>query len=137
MGDFSNYEKQAPRSGQTVPYEVTELKNPDGTHPIVHIEHIGDSNETFVEEMLARAGADEVDETHAAKLATARDRVIRHAARRLERVFFSDGTQATDADIPGFVRALPVRAFDRMARFAMSEAPFVEIATDPQALAEK
>ncbi len=133
MADFSNYEKQGVRPGRTVAYEVTELVNADGSHPVVHLEHLGRANTSLMQAMLARAGAED-----APKLADL-DLVIEHGAKRLERVFFADGAAATDADIPAFVRAMPLRAFERMRDFAMDEANYCEfpIATPPQILAEK
>jgi hypothetical protein len=134
MGDFSNYEKQAPRAGQTVAHEVTELRNPDGSHPVVHLEHIGRTNASFMEWVLASAGksADEQKRDE-------RELMIEHSARKLERAYFSDGTLATDADLPAFVRAMPLAAFERMASVAMDAANYCEypIAIAPQALAEK
>lgn len=141
MGDFSNYAEQGLVFGKTVEYEVTELVNADGSHPIVHLEHIGAANATLLEEVIAGAGADAetTPKSILDKFRANQEYMIKHSVRRIERVFFSDGTPATDADIPGFVRSLPIRAFDRMQAYAMTERNFYKhtIATDPQALAEK
>jgi hypothetical protein len=136
--DFSNYEKQAPRAGHTVAYEVTELVNADGSHPIIHAEHLGRGNFTFMEELLSEAGGKE-REGFTAAIGKARERVIKHSARRLENAFGSDGAAATDADLPGFIRAMPIKAFERFTAFVTSDEQFCElpIAVAPQVLAEK
>lgn len=130
---FENYEKQGARPGQTVAYEVTELVNPDGTHPVVHIEHIGRSNASFMQAVIARAGSD--DKT----TPDDRETMIAHSARRIERVYRADGSAATDADLPAFIRAMPLRALQRMTLHAMDEKNYCEfpIATEPAVLAEK
>ncbi len=130
MGDFSNYEKQGAQPGQTVAYEVKELRNADGSHPLVHLEHLGSANAGLMQRMLARAGGNKDDD---------RELVIKYSARRLERALFSDGTPAADGDIPAFIHALPPTAFLRLVNFASDETNYCEypIAADPQALAEK
>jgi hypothetical protein len=135
--DFSNYEKQAPRAGHTVAYEVTELVNADGSHPVIHAEHLGRGNFTFMEELLSEAGGESAGFT--AAIGKARERIIKHSARRLEHAYGSDGTAATDADLPGFIRAMPIGAFERFAAFVTDDARFCEfpIAIAPQVLAEK
>jgi hypothetical protein len=141
MADFSNYAEQGLQVGKTVPYEVTELVNDDGTHPLIHVEHLGSANITWNEEMIANAGSTgEVAKTHAERELANRDTIAKHCARRVERVFFSDGTPATDADITGFIRALPAKALVRLGDFVMDEGNFCKrpkIATPPGELAEK
>lgn len=131
MGDFSNYERQGLRPGKTVPYEVTELVNEDGSHPVVHLEHMGAANKSLMQAMIAKAGSEEKGDEC--------EMVIAHSARRLEGVYFADGGSATDADIPAFIRALPYLALLRLVRFVCDDANYCEypIATPPQALAEK
>ena len=140
MGDFANYAKQGPAPGKTVPHVVTELLNADGSHPIVHVEYIGRSNPSYLEEVLAAAKTEEPARTTTAeRLAHSRDIVIKHSARRLENVFFSDGTRATDADLPAFIRAMPLAAFERLTSTAINESNYCEypIAAKPAELAEK
>lgn len=142
-GDFDNYAEQGLQFGRTVAYEVTELVNADGTHPIVHLEHLGIVNASVVEEIIARASANEkADEGPKGPLEThARDReaMIKHSVRRLENTFKKDGTAATDADIPAFVNALPYKVLHRMMLHAVGEANFckIPIAEKPAVLAEK
>lgn len=140
MGDFSNYAEQGMHFGKTVPYEVTELVNADGTHPIVHLEHLGETNISLVEESLAQAGSEQdAPADTLARLASSQETVIKHSAKRIERVFFADGTPATDADIAGFIRSMPPRTFHRLLSYAMNAANFYKqvITSDPGALAEK
>lgn len=141
MSDFSNYADQGIQVGKTVPYEVTELVNADGTHPLVHVEHLGMANISLTEEVIAKAGSPEeeaktaLDREHAN-----RETLIKHCVRRLERVYFSDGTPATDADIPGFIRSLPAQPFARLGVFVMTEDNFCKrpkITTKAADLAEK
>lgn len=136
---FENYEKQGLRAGYTVPYEVTELRNPDGSHPTVHLEHIGRINPTFIQWALANAGGEQKPPNRDEALRDERELMIAHGARRLENAFRSDGSLATDADLPAFIRAIPLMAFERMTAFVGEEKNFCEfpIASDPQALAEK
>jgi hypothetical protein len=131
MGDFSNYEKQGARPGHTVAYEVTELRNADGTHPLLHVEHLGPANETVRQWHIANAGAESKP--------SERTLVSKLIARRLENAFFNDGSAATDADLPQFIEKMPYRAFERLCEFVMLESNFCEfpIATDAKALAEK
>lgn len=150
MRDFSNYTKQGPGPGRTVPYEVTELRNPDGTHPIVHLEHLGRTNASWLEELLATAGKkdekDEKDDDAAAAvkrelsdLSRSREVIIKHCAKRLENAFFSDGTAASDADLPGFITAMPPLAFERMFTAAANADKYCEypVASAPEQIAEK
>ncbi len=143
MGDFTNYERQAPRRGHTIAHEVTELRNADGTHPIVHIEHLGIANESYQQWIIASAKAAAAapgpSETLAEMLGDDRQIVIAHVARRIENVFFSDGSQATDADLANFIKAMPPRAFMRLRDVAIDDRNFCEypIAEKPADLAGK
>lgn len=138
MGDFSNYEKQGAQAGKTVPYEVTELVNPDGSHPLVHVEHLGMANASIRQWVIARAG-DKAEEKNDDNFSQDRDLVAKHCAKRVERLFFSDGTQATEADIPDFIRKIPLQVFIRMRNFVQKEENFCEfpIASAPKDIAEK
>lgn len=141
MGDFAHYAEQGLQIGKTVEYEVTELLNADGTHPLLHVEHFGMANVSLTEESIATAGKpEEAVKTPIERERANRDTLIKHCIRRLERVFFSDGTSATDADIAGFVRSLPAKAFARLGSFVMDEGNFCKrpaIVTPPAVIAEK
>jgi hypothetical protein len=140
VGDFSNYAEQGLQFGKTVPYEVAELANADGTHPLLHVEHLGAANASMMEEVLARASTEEAKPLGLAEaIRQNRDALARHCVRRLERVYFSDGTPATDADIAGFVGSMPMKAFERLLAFVVNEKNFYKypIVEKPAALAEK
>lgn len=132
---FGKYSKQAPQAGKTQPYTLTGLRNPDGTSPIVHVEHLGEENKPFWLEMLATASADnqplakspaEMDKRRRDNRAESREIVIRHSARKLENVVKDDGTYATDADLPLFIRAIPDGDFDDLLVFAKRDDTFRE-----------
>lgn len=139
MGDFSNYAQQGLQPSKTVTYEVTELTNPDGTHPVLHVEHLGEANFSFIEESIARAGEGATDRSQAELYRYTQDTVIRHSVKKLELAFFSDGTPAGDDAIPGFVKAMAVQALQRLITFVRSEENFCmrPIATPPAVIAEK
>lgn len=147
---FSGYKSQAPKVGKTFKYVLRGLRNADGSHPAVHIEHLGEENKAFWLELLAKAQADaraaasastpaEMDKDRRESRALNRDRLIRHSARRLENVFHDDGTPATDKDISGFILSIPDGDFDAL--FAAAENPAnyrdYPIAGDPATIAEK
>jgi hypothetical protein len=138
---FANYAQQGVRFGATVPYDVTELVNADGSHPILHLEHMGAANASWLEEMIARSKAkdDDVARPGIAEVNRAnQDAIIKHCARRLDRVFLDDGTAATDDDIPDFIRAMPAKALMRLMAFVLDESNFcTKIAGKPAELAEK
>lgn len=127
---FENYEKQGAREGQSVPFEIMKLRNPDGSHPVVHLEHLGASNAKYKELVIANAGKGKAVERRA---------LLRCSAVRLERTFKSDGTLATDADLSAFIEKIPLSIVEQMLAFAMNEENFAEypIASDPETLAEK
>lgn len=131
---FDKYARQGLHTGKTVSYEVTELRNPDGSHPIVHLEHLGAANKTLMQALIARAKASEEGEA-----VDDRELLARHAVRHLENVFLDDGTAASEESIPAFVAALPFLAVLRMVRFVSEDANYCEypIADDPKAIAEK
>lgn len=141
---FSKYARQAPEAGRTVAHTLTGLRNPDGTHPVVHLERLGEENRPFWLEMLDSARADtptppaksaaEVDRRRRDNRAENREIVIRHSARKLENVMKDDGSYAADADVPAFIRAIPDVDFDELLAAARSTD---EYRPDPKALAEK
>jgi hypothetical protein len=124
-----------------VRYEITELVNPDGTHPAVHVEMLSLANATVAGEAIANAGAEPEPEPTAAldKDKRSRETVIKHCVRRLENVFFGDGSPASDADIAPFVHALPFRAFNRLGAYVVNEANFCKhpVLGKPKDIAEK
>jgi len=142
---FTKYAKQGPQQGKTVPWVLLGLRNPDGSHPIVHLEHLGEENRPFWLEMLEQAQAEqpphtkspaEIDKRRRDARAENREIVIRHSARRLENVVRDDGALATDAEIALFIRSIPDGDFDDLLAFAKLGAPYREY-PEPKALAEK
>lgn len=140
---FTTYARQAPQPGKTVPHTLTGLRNPDGSHPIVHLEHLGEENRPFWLEALERAQAEsppptkspaELAKRRADNRAENREIVIRHSARKLENVLRDDGTPASDADLPLFIRCIPDDDFDDLLAAAKRD---TEYRGDPTALAEK
>lgn len=148
---FGNYSKQAPQPGKTVAYPLRGLRNPDGTHPIVHVEYIGESNRPFWLEALARSSARsrtgasmgsspaDIDRANREARDENREAVINHSARHLENVLFDDGTAATDKDIRLFVLAIPDADFDSLWMFVQNHNNFRAYSPveDPAKLAEK
>jgi hypothetical protein len=148
---FGNYSKQAPQAGKTVPYVLRGLRNPDGTSPVLHVEHIGEANRAFWLEALAKMSARdrkgtqpgstpaEIDRANREDREESRGTVASHSARRIENAFHDDGAPATVADIPAIVAALPDADFDRLWMFVQNHNNFRDyaIVEEPGKLAEK
>lgn len=142
---FSKYSKQGPQPGKTVEYTVYGLRNEDGTHPIVEVEHLGEENKPFWLEMLAAAGTQDappakdpaaIDKWRRDNRGKNRETVIRHSARHLKNVFRDDGTPATDADVPLFIRSMPDVDFDRLFDFVTLDTAYRDYPA-PKKTAEK
>jgi hypothetical protein len=146
---FSRYAKQGPQQGRTVPYPLRGLRNPDGTSPILHVEHIGEGNRAFWLDSLARASAKagkpsgttpvEIDRARREARDDNREILISFSVRRVENAFHDDGTPATNADIRAIVMAIPDEDFDRLTVFVNSYNNFRDytITEEPDKLAEK
>lgn len=153
MGEYDHYSSQAPRAGKTSPCVLHGLRNPDGSHPVVHLELLGEENKTYHLEMLAKAGTRirsaaaastpaETDRQNREERAENRELLIAHSARRIEHVLRRDGSRADEIsrdEIARFVRAIPDRDFETL--WNHSHNPFnyrdVPIVGDQQAAAEK
>lgn len=147
---FSGYSSQAPKVGKTFKYVLRGLRNPDGSHPAVHIEHLGEENKPYWLELLAKAQADaraatsvstpaEIDKDRRDTRALYRERIIRYSARRLDNVFHDDGVPATDADLAQFIRSIPDGDFDLIYDAATNPANFRDypVAGNAADIAEK
>jgi hypothetical protein len=148
---FSKYTNQAPHPGKTVPFPLRGLRNPDGSSPVLHVEHLGEENRPYWLEMLARSTAKaraaaqlagtpaEIDRANRDDREENRQTVIDHSARRIENAFHDDGAPATDKDIAAIVRAIPDVDFLQLWVFVNNPHAFRDypIAEDPAALAEK
>ena len=148
--NFANYSSQAPATGKTIPFVFRGLRNPDGTHPTLHVEFLGEANRPFWMDVLSRSttrthsssgasSAAEIDRMTRETRDQQREDVIKYSARGIEHVFFADGTAATSKDIAGFVRAIPDVDFDALWAFTNSPANFrpYRIAEPADSLAEK
>lgn len=148
---FGSYKSQAPKVGKTFKHVLRGLRNADGSHPAVHIEHLGEENKPYWLELLAKMKADaqaavassatpaEMAKDMGEERAQNREILLRHSARRIENVFHDDGAAATDADIAAFVRSIPDGDFDVLFRAAQNPNNFRDypITGDPAAIAEK
>jgi hypothetical protein len=147
---FGNYTSQAPKTGKTSPCVLRGLRNADGSHPVVHVEYLGEENRPFYLEQLAKAQTRmravmasstpaDMDRQAREDRLDNRETVIQHAARKLENVFHVDGSLATEADISGFIRSIPDRDFDQLFAHAQNHNNYRDypIVGEPQAIAEK
>lgn len=147
---FGNYTKQAPQASSTRPCVLRGLRNPDGSHPVVHVEFLGRENKPYWLELLAKtqdkmraasavSSPAELDKKSRDDRAEQRETMINHSARRLENVIRADGTPAADKDVALFIRSIPDEDFDILFGFASTSANFRDypVTGDPQAIAEK
>lgn len=145
---FGNYSKQAPQAGVTRPCVLHRLRNADGSHPVVHVEHLSRDNKSYWLELLAKtqdrarsvsaiSTPAELDRKDREERADNRETMIRHSARRIENVFHADGSPAGEKDLAGFIRSIPDEDFDTLFAFASSSGNFRDypITGDPQAIA--
>jgi len=126
---FDNYAAQAPQTGKLATYEFFGLRNEDGTHPIAHVEFISDK--AWNQHILSLAGKKDDAEV----LQANRELVARHV-KKLEHVFHTDGSAATDADIAPFVHKIPAHDFGRLFQYARNDETFRSYA-DPETVAGK
>lgn len=147
---FGNYTKQAPQAAVTRPCVLRGLFNPDGSHPVVHVEFLGRENKPYWLELLAKttekvrtasavSSPAELDKKSRDERAENRETLISHSARKLENVIRADGTQAADKDLALFIRSIPDEDFDILFNFASTSSNFRDypVTGDPQAVAEK
>jgi hypothetical protein len=137
---FEKIRRAALVPGKTVPLKLDMLPG----SPVIHIEHIGDENATWINSRVAKANA---ESPRAKKKVTVkslneateerRQEIIDHAIRNIE-ARHDDGTPATKADIPLFGAALPADVVDLVWVFAHNAANWRdEMEGDPKELAEK
>ncbi len=134
------------RSAELVPGKTVALKlDMLPGSPVVHVEHLGEENSSWVNEQIATAnskplsrgkkkltakGLKEATEEH-------RKEIADHAIRGLDATH-DDGTPATKADIPEFVASLPRDVVDLIWVFAYTPANWRDtIEVDAKELAEK
>jgi hypothetical protein len=129
VGEFDNYAAQAPQSGKLATYTFFGLRNPDGTHPKVHVEFIDDK--AWNQHLISIAGKTDGDEI----LAANREIVVRHV-KRIEHVYRKDGSAADDTDIAKFIHAIPAHDFGRLFTYARNDEQFRAYA-NPETVAGK
>lgn len=151
--DFNHYAAQTIVGGKTVPFVLNFFAphpSAAGEHPVIHCEHIGDYNDSFMNDSIARANAkiqigddDSVRKLTRQKLDEVleinRETIWKHGVRRLQYVFKKNGEEATEADIQGFVKSWPKDVVLKVWRMITNAERFREpaIYADPKALAEK
>lgn len=146
---FSNYNQQGPKAGKLVAHTLRGLRNPDGSSPILDLEHLGKENRAYWQELLTSAGTraqtygntiSELERADRDETAYRRDQLARHSARHLRNAFHEDGSPATDADIVGFIQALPDEDLQSLWIFANAPYPWREYplgTAKPSEVAEK
>lgn len=129
------------KPGKTVPLVLNMLPG----EPVVQIEHLGESNKSFFNDLIARANAKATVvpsklTAKALKEARAKNRemIAKHAVRDLVATH-DDGRKATKEDIPEFIAALPDDVIDLIREFASNPENFRDqtIEADPADIAEK
>lgn len=131
MSDFSNYEMARIVPGKTARIVLNMLPG----SPAAHVEHLGESNVAYYNEMLADSAAAGAAVGSRKRSAKERKEVIdkrrvtlaRHAVRKLE-AKFSDGTPApsTPDVIEKWLNALPEDVVTKLYLFALDEDNFRE-----------
>jgi hypothetical protein len=141
-----DYSQFVLKTGKTVPFKVNMLPG----EPVAHIEHLGESNASYLSDQIAQANAKTMAAAGVSqkkKLLSKkaleelrdkrRDIISKHAVRDLV-AKHSDGTPATKADIPMWVAALPPDIIDLIWDFANNAENFRDvIESEPKELAEK
>ncbi len=141
-----NFDSAKMQAGYTVPVVLNTLPG----SPTVHIEHLGSENRTLTDEILKAANADVPVKRTAgvAKKKTTKADLdgqvedkradLKHAIRKLEATHTDTGLEATDADIPLFIAALPGDTVELLWHFAKTADNFRRTPpADVKALAEK
>ncbi len=140
---FEQFKKAVLMPGKTVPLRLNMLQG----EPVLHVEHIGDENVSYVDDIIAKAHATKQVGVRGKKLSRKmlaesmvenRRIVAAHAVRHVE-ALHSDGRAATDADIPELVASLPDDVITTIYNFASDAENFRErpIEGDAKELAEK
>lgn len=119
--DAFDFDAQQLKPGKLVPLKLNMLPGA----PVAWMEHLGDDNVGYWNDMIARAntlpaelgGAVQTVERRRENRVRNRDVLAKHSVRRLD-AKRKDGTPATVADIPAFCKAVPDDVADMMFRFA-------------------
>lgn len=111
MGKKFDFEAAKLQPGKLVPIKLNMLPG----HPVVWVEHLGETNKGYWNETLAMAGSGGAEagsgkrtpETVKADIEKHRKSIERHAIRKLDAKHTDTGEAATQADIPEFCEAIP------------------------------
>lgn len=134
-------------AGKTVALKLDMLPG----QPVVHVEHLGETNEDYWNDQIARANTQDsvsvgrragggkiTRKTVHKRREKDRETLTKYAVRHLE-AKHDDGRDATDADIPEFMQSIPPDVVDTIRDFVLNEENFREgiPESDPQELAGK
>lgn len=141
-----DYTAQALKRGKTVPLVLNQLHD----SPVIHVEWLGDTNASWMSDMIAQANAkkDASNRRGGVQLSEKviadsreknREILAKHAIRDIEAIHHDTQKPATRADIPAFVKSLPDDVIDTIRDFVTNPENFRERAPEstPKELAEK
>jgi hypothetical protein len=146
---FGNYQSQAPKPGKLVAYTLYGLRNPDGSSPVLDLEHLGRENRGWWAETLGESGTSEpsygntpseLNRAHHDRVAKYRQKIASHSARHLRNAFHGDGAPATDEDIQDFIATIPEVDIIQLWAFVNNPQPWREYplpTAKPETVAEK
>jgi hypothetical protein len=132
---FDNIRSAGLIAGRVVKLQFNNLPG----QPVVHVEHLGETNAAWLNDEIARANSTSALVT-SSRSALSKQKIgearlkrrtvfAKHAARKLE-AKHSNGADATDDDIPEFIAALPDEVFDAAWTFACDAENFRERVID-------
>ena len=141
--DYDHYAEQVVTPGKTVPLSLNMLRNPpaaNGEHPLLNIEYLGDTNDAFQNDSIAKANAktqigDDNTKWSKAKWVELteknRETLIKYAVRKIEHVYRRDGSKVDEVDIAGFMKRLSADIIWVIWRFAINADNFREPGSYP------
>lgn len=142
MGNkFASYAAAALVPGKTVELRLNMLPG----SPVVHVEHLGETNVGYTNDTVAGAGMGVAAAGNRKRTPKERKELrdkrrktlAAHAIRKLD-AKHDDGTAATNADIPEWLDAVPDDVVDTMFFFALDADNFREVTfASVAAVAEK
>lgn len=138
-----NYAAAELAPGKTITVRLDQLPG----KPVVQLEHLGETNRTWLDDQLAKANTQQASKSSKARgkvskrklaesLAAARDLLAAHSVRDLV-AKHADGKPATTADIPDWCAAIPADIVWLLVEIAADPESFREAFDDVDAIAEK
>lgn len=154
QSDFDHYSAATVKTGKTVKLALTFFSphpRAEGRHPSIEVEMIGDANESYLNDQIARANARIQLGEDGSKLSKKklyeqleknRETLIKHSIKGMTDVFKKGGVPADGTsreELAGFVRSWASDVVLKVWNFVINAENFREpvIYDDPQALAEK